>query len=101
LIPPGDAWKVASKPISMGWNKGVNADRVNLPSNFYQIFPEIQKQTNGVIRGDFGIHYDGNAPGSLGCICPRTAIGWRRTIEFMAAAESAGQEMINLEVIYS
>lgn len=99
LIPPGD-WQVASKPIEMDWIKGINADRVNLPSNFYQIFPEVQKQSNGVIRGDFGIHYDGNAPGSLGCICPRTAIGWKRTIDFMAEAAKV-QRLIDLKVLYS
>lgn len=62
LIPPGK-WQVTTQPIDMPSIKGVNADRINAPSYFYQILPEVQKQSNGVIRGDFGIHYDGNAPG--------------------------------------
>lgn len=37
--------------------------------NFYKIDPHtVKAQPSGTVRGDFGIHLDGNAPGSLGCI---------------------------------
>ena len=36
--------------------------------NFYQILPFEVKTDKGGVRGDFGIHKDANAPGSLGCI---------------------------------
>ncbi|WP_206758297.1 hypothetical protein [Calothrix anomala] len=50
-----------TKPISMPDNPGVDG-------NFYKIDPHEVKTDEGGIRGDFGIHKDGNVPGSMGCI---------------------------------
>jgi hypothetical protein len=36
--------------------------------NFYKIDPHSVTTDKGGVRGDFGVHLDGNAPGSLGCI---------------------------------
>lgn len=100
LIPPGE-WEVSTNPIDMAWNKGVNTGKKNIPSFFYQIFPEIQRQANGILRGDFGIHFDGNAPGSAGCIVAVTFLGWQRIREFMAAANKAGFDRIKIVVVYN
>ncbi len=35
--------------------------------NFYKINPHMVQTDKGGNRGDFGIHLDGNVPGSMGC----------------------------------
>ena len=67
LIPPEyrvpglKNWVVATKPIPMPNNPGVDG-------NFYKIDPHSVTTDKGGVRGDFGVHLDGNSPGSLGCI---------------------------------
>jgi hypothetical protein len=100
LIPPGK-WEVSTTPRDCPGVPGINAKRVGLPSYFYDIYPNILKMPNGVLRGDFGIHYDGNTPGSLGCICPVSKLGWQRVIEFMAMVKDFGQDRIPLEIVYN
>ncbi len=60
-VPGLKSWTVNTKPISMPDNPGVDG-------NFYKIDPHEVKTDEGGIRGDFGIHKDGNVPGSMGCI---------------------------------
>lgn len=66
LIPPGyriknfKRWQVSTIPIFMPSNPGV-------AGNFYKITPHEIVTDKGGKRGDFGIHFDGNVPGSLGC----------------------------------
>lgn len=59
--PKVHQWKVDPYPIDLKQNKGVQG-------NFYKIEPFQVKTDRGAVRGDFGIHLDANAPGSLGCI---------------------------------
>ena len=67
LIPPQyrcpklPNYTVMTQPIPLPHIKGVEG-------NFYKIEPHFVTTDKGTIRGDFGIHLDGNAPGSLGCI---------------------------------
>lgn len=67
LIPPQyrvpglGAWRVRTAPIAMPNVRGVEG-------NFYKIEPFEVLTDKGSARGDFGIHLDANAPGSLGCI---------------------------------
>jgi hypothetical protein len=66
LIPPEyrcniPCWNVTIKPIPM-------PNVVGVDGNFYQILPFTVTTDAGTVRGDFGIHLDSNAPGSLGCI---------------------------------
>lgn len=67
LIPPQYRCKnlpnytVMLKPLAMPYIKGVEG-------NFYKISPHLVNTDKGTLRGDFGIHLDANAPGSLGCI---------------------------------
>lgn len=68
LIPPGKSYKVDVTPLYMPSVRGVEG-------NFYVISPYLVK-TAGATRGDFGIHFDANVPGSLGCVVLRTARGW-------------------------
>jgi hypothetical protein len=66
VIPPQyrcgiPCWTVDTKPIPMPKIKGVEG-------NFYKINPSSVTTDKGGVRGDFGIHLDANAPGSMGCI---------------------------------
>lgn len=54
-------WVVSTKPIPMPQVVGVSG-------NFYKIDPHLVTTDKGGKRGDFGVHLDANAPGSLGCI---------------------------------
>jgi hypothetical protein len=68
-----DCYSVSTTPIYMPGVRGVEG-------NFYKINPHMVT-VNGVQRGDFGIHFDANAPGSSGCVVLRTAVGWQASLE--------------------
>lgn len=92
LIPPGQAYRVATAPLWMPNIKGVEG-------SFYAITP-FEIQTAGVTRGDFGVHFDANVPGSMGCVVLTTQRGWdacRRDIKLIAAQ---GIEFLPLVVEY-
>lgn len=59
-VPKLSKWEVDLDPIYMPEHKGVRG-------NFYRILPYVVTTSEGGVRGDFGIHLDANAPGSLGC----------------------------------
>ncbi|MGI2905151.1 hypothetical protein [Tolypothrix sp. VBCCA 56010] len=61
-----DCYIVSTTPIYMPGVHGVEG-------NFYKINPHMVT-VNGVQRGDFGIHFDSNTPGSSGSIDVRDAI---------------------------
>jgi hypothetical protein len=54
-------YEVETKPVDLTHHAGVRG-------NFYKILPHEVITKKGTKRGDFGIHFDGNTPGSLGCI---------------------------------
>ncbi len=56
---------------------------------------------NGVERGDFGVHFDANVPGSSGCVVLRTAVGWQAFEKDMKALLTSGVNQIPLLVSYS
>jgi len=66
---------------------------------FFHITPD-PVIVNGVTRGEFGIHFDANVPGSAGCIVLRNFSGWRRFCERMEAIAKCGIKSILLEVRY-
>jgi hypothetical protein len=79
LIPPRSDYTVATSPLWMPDIKGVEG-------SFYQISP-FEVATDGATRGDFGVHFDANQPGSLGCIVLKNQRGWdafRRDLEPIA-----------------
>lgn len=68
LLPPGDSYTVDIEPLWMPNIRGVEG-------SFYRILP-FEVPTKGATRGDFGVHFDANQPGSLGCIVLVTQKGW-------------------------
>ena len=101
LIPPTS---VAKAKTGAGYT--VKTDPIYMPNvigvsgNFYQIFP-FQFQTDGAVRGDFGIHNDANAPGSLGCIVATTDRGWTAIQREFKKLEGIGVKSVELIIEYS
>ena len=101
LIPPtslvkartGKGWKVKTTPIYMPNIAGVSG-------NFYPIEP-FEIDTDGATRGDFGIHFDANTPGSLGCVCATTEKGWAATQRELKGISGLGIRAIDLIVEYA
>lgn len=96
-IPPQNEvdiphYTVTTKPISMPQIKGVEG-------NFYKIDPHLVT-INGRQRGDFGIHFDANVPGSAGCIVLTTTPGWEGFKKDMKDLAASGLEQIPLLVSY-
>ncbi|MGL4835262.1 MAG: hypothetical protein ACRCXH_12685 [Shewanella sp.] len=92
LIPPGDFYTVDTTPIWMPNIKGVEG-------SFYAIAP-FEVKTPGAVRGDFGVHFDANAPGSLGCIVLSTQRGWDAVRRDFKAIAEQGISRIPLSVKY-
>jgi hypothetical protein len=88
-----DCYSVVTKPIYMPGVKGVEG-------NFYQISPH-EVTINGVERGDFGVHFDANVPGSSGCVVLRTNEGWQAFEKDMQGLLTSGVKEIPLLVSYS
>lgn len=97
-IPPNldishKKYSVLTNPISLPNVPGVNG-------NFYKINPHTV-QINGVTRGDFGIHFDANVPGSAGCVVIRNRSAWDDFESRMKKYLQAGIKELPLLVSYA
>jgi hypothetical protein len=88
-----DYYQVATTPLYMPGVRGVEG-------NFYKINPHTVT-VNGVERGDFGVHFDANVPGSSGCVVLRTAVGWEAFEKNMKLLLTSGVQEVSLLVSYS
>jgi hypothetical protein len=93
LLGVGKFYKVATTPLYMPDIKGVQG-------NFFPITP-FEVETDGATRGDFGIHFDANVPGSLGCVVCPTKMGWRAFQRDMAMLLAQGIKQVDLDTNYS
>lgn len=96
-IPPSQQiipqkWSVSTQRLWMPDVKGVEG-------SFYPIAP-FQVSLLGIARGDFGIHFDANIPGSSGCIVIRQQDHWDLFREKMAEFRLEGLQQIPLFVVY-
>ena len=79
LLPPTyhcrhlTQYQVVTIPLDLTHQAGVRG-------NFYKINPHEVTTNQGTVRGDFGVHLDANAPGSLGCI----VMDWHNFQDFEA-----------------
>lgn len=89
-----DEYSVSTTPINLANVKGV-------AGNFYKINPHMIKTKKGASRGDFGVHFDANAPGSSGCIVLLTGLGWSEFQNWMRRIKDKGVNRIPLVVSYS
>ncbi len=86
-----DHYTVTVKPLVLP-NPGIQG-------NFYQILP-FSFRVNGTTRGDFGIHADRNAPGTLGCIGIQDGPQWESFKQLMSDYEKAGLTKVPLLVAH-
>lgn len=104
------AWKHKAKgclpPSKCGINYSVSTQRLWMPNvkgvegSFYAIAP-FSCNVDGVMRGDFGLHFDANQPGSAGCIVVRIQEHWDLVRVKMNEFAANRIKSIPLEVIYS
>lgn len=100
---PEDQWAIARGPIPAGEYEIPTTpywvDTRGVEGWFFHITPDPVVSA-GVARGEFGIHFDANVPGSAGCIALKNTSGWRRFCERMEAIAKSGIKSIPLEVQY-
>jgi len=92
-LPPRKDYSISTQRLWLPHVKGVEG-------SFYAISPFMVNAGNGVMRGDFGVHFDANVPGSAGCIVlPRQDHWdiWRKHVEDL---RKDGLQSIPLEVVY-
>ncbi|WP_338442280.1 hypothetical protein VZG28_04745 [Synechococcus elongatus IITB4] len=87
-IPPFAGITIELTPIYLP-QKGIEG-------NFYPIKPF--SFSNG--RGDFGVHFDANVPGTAGCIGILSAVDWGRTERVFKQLLEQGHKVIPLTVSY-
>jgi hypothetical protein len=92
VLPKGRCYEVEITPIWMPDIRGVEG-------SFYAISP-FEMKTRGAVRGDFGIHYDANVPGSMGCVVLTTQRGWDAYRRDMKAIALQGIKSIELDICY-
>lgn len=90
-IPAGE-YQIPTKPYWL--------DTRGIEGWFFHITPD-PIVINGVTRGEFGVHFDANAPGSAGCIVLRKFPGWQRFCDRMEAIAKSGIKSIPLSVSYT
>lgn len=86
-----DHYTVSTKPIFLP-QRGIEG-------NFYKINPHLV-DIWGKTRGDFGIHFDANAPGSAGCVVICNKPAWNDFQEMMKHYQQAGLDSVPLIVEY-
>jgi hypothetical protein len=92
-IPPGNKYTVKLNPLWMPNVRGVEG-------SFYEIAP-FEVPTNGATRGDFGVHFDANVPGSLGCVVLSTQTGWDAFRRDAKMITTKGATSVPLAVVYT
>jgi len=92
-IQPKQQWSVSTQRLWLPEVKGVEG-------SFYAIAP-FQVSVLGVTRGDLGVHFDANVPGSAGCVVIRSQAHWDLFRLAMQQMRNAGYQQILLTVIYS
>ena len=87
------AYQVSTKRLYLPHVRGIEG-------SFYAISPSSIR-INGIPRGDFGIHFDANVPGSAGCIVIRNPSDWERFKKEMSDLNEKGIQQIDLLVKYA
>lgn len=86
-------YQVATNPVNLPQIPGV-------AGAFYPISPAAV-MIDGISRGDFGIHFDANVPGSAGCVVLRTPKGWEAFQQHMRRLQSQAIKQLPLIVSYA
>ncbi|MGB7708701.1 MAG: hypothetical protein WBL95_04000 [Microcoleus sp.] len=96
-----DVWARGRGPIPAGEYQVSNEpywlETRGVEGLFYHITPDPVGSGDRV-RGELGLHFDANVPGSSGCIVLRNESGWKRLCDRLA---SIPQKFIPLSVEYA
>lgn len=92
-LPPRKDYTISTQQLWLPHVKGVEG-------GFYAISPFQLNAGNGVMRGDFGVHYDANVPGSAGCIVFPRKDQWEIWEKSMKDLRKEGYQSIPLVVEY-
>lgn len=87
------SYSVRTTPFDLTNKSGVEG-------NFYYIEPD-PVTVDGVKRGEFGVHFDANVPGSAGCVVLRDRSDWKDFQLFMKNYKQKGFTTIGLIVEYN
>lgn len=87
------SYSVSTQKLWLPHVKGVEG-------SFFPISP-FSVNVNGVARGDFGIHFDANVPGSVGCIVLPLQADWTNFLETMKDLHEQRIKSIPLHVSYT
>ena len=102
-----DQWARARGPIPSGFNFEIPTipywlETKGIEGWFFHITPDpVVSSQSSVVRGEFGIHYDANVPGSAGCIVLKNKLVWEWFCDRMKAIAKSGVKKIPLQVVYS
>lgn len=88
-----DHYDVKTTPYYQPNTKGIEG-------NFFHILPN-SVNIEGISRGEFGIHFDANVPGTAGCIGIRSRQEWEGFQELMTHYKKAGLETVPLSILYT
>lgn len=104
------SWRMKARgclpPSSQVGPYSVSTQRLWMPhvrgveGSFYAIAP-FSVTCEGVCRGDFGVHFDANVPGSAGCVVVRLQDHWDDLRERLADFAAARVKAVPLSVVYS
>lgn len=101
-----DQWTRARGPIPPGFEYFIPTTPYYVPTKgvegmFFHIKPDPVVSPQGVTRGEFGIHFDANVPGSSGCIVLKNKSGFNAFCERMKQLAGSGLQSVSLQVSYS
>jgi len=98
-LPPSKAiepmtWSVSTQRLWLPHVRGVEG-------SFYAIAPFSVRVDEKTTRGDFGIHFDANVPGSAGCIVLPIQDHWDVFRKWIADLAHQKIQQVTLSVTYS
>ncbi|HAX80790.1 MAG TPA: hypothetical protein DCY88_34370 [Cyanobacteria bacterium UBA11372] len=101
-----DQWTRARGPIPQGFEYRIPTTPYYVPTKgvegmFFHITPDPVESSSGVTRGEFGIHFDANVPGSAGCIVLKNKSGFDALCDRMKQIANSGVKSIPVQVSYS
>jgi hypothetical protein len=96
-IPPDSA--LGDSHYTVSTNRLWLPEKIGVEGSFYPIAP-FSVTVDGIARGDFGIHFDANVPGSAGCIVIRRQTDWDEFRYLMTVLKSNGEKSVPLKVAY-
>lgn len=97
VLPPSGA--IAPKKYTLSTQRLWLPHVKGVEGSFYAIAPFAVK-VGQVARGDFGIHYDANVPGSAGCCVLRSQSHWDLFRQWVEDIRAKGIQQIPMLVSY-